>query len=98
MLHRFEGGGFMFAPDASADDGILNLCAVGDLSKLFILFALPTAFKGKHYRFRGITPYEASVLTIETTQPLWVHTDGEVYRRSRRIEVSCERRAIRILR
>lgn len=97
MLHRFEGGGFMFAPNAKADDGILNLCAVGDLSKLFILFALPTAFKGKHYRFRGITPYEASALTIETTQPLWVHTDGEVVRCSSRIEVSCEPSAIRIL-
>lgn len=98
MLHRFEGGGFMFAPDAKADDGILNLCAVGDLSRLFILFALPTAFKGKHYRFRGITPYEASTLTIETTKPLWVHTDGEVVRRCSRITVSCQPQAIRILR
>ncbi len=97
MLHRFEGGGFMFAPDAKADDGILNLCAVGDLSRLFILFALPTAFKGKHYRFRGITPYEASDLTIETSEPLWVHTDGEVARRCSRIRVSCQRQAIRIL-
>lgn len=98
MLHRFEGGGFMFAPDAKADDGILNLCAVGDLSKLFILFALPTAFKGRHYRFRGITPYEASSLTIETSEPLWVHTDGEVARRSSCIIVSCQRQAIRLLR
>lgn len=97
MLHRFEGGGFMFAPDAEADDGILNLCAVGDLSKLFILFALPTAFKGKHYRFKGITPYEASSLTIETSKPLWVHTDGEVARRCSRISVSCQHQAIRIL-
>lgn len=97
MLHRFEGGGFMFAPGAKADDGILNLCAVGDLSRLFILFALPTAFKGKHYRFNGITPYEASSVVIETTSPLWVHTDGEVTRRSSRITVTCERQAIRFL-
>ncbi len=97
MLHRFEGGGFMFAPNAKADDGLLNMCAVGDLSKIFILFALPTAFKGKHYRFKGITPYEASRITIETTKPLWVHTDGEVSRSSSRISVSCERQAIQIL-
>lgn len=98
MLHRFEGGGFMFAPNAKADDGLLNLCAVGDLSKLFILFALPTAFRGKHYRFRGITPYEAASLSIETTRPLWVHTDGEVARQSSRISVTCERHALQILR
>ncbi len=97
MLHRFEGGGFMFAPDADSHDGFLNLCAVGDLSKLLILFALPTAFRGKHYRFRGITPYKARELAIETSLPLWVHTDGEVTRRSSRISVSCEKDAIRMI-
>ena len=97
MLHRFEGGGFMFAPNAKTDDGILNMCAVGDLSRLFILLALPTAFKGKHYRFKGITPYEARSLTIETTLPLWVHTDGEVSRQSDRITVTCEKHAIQFI-
>ena len=98
MLHRFEGGGFMFAPEADASDGLLNMCAVGDLSKLLILFALPTAFKGKHYRFKGITPYTAQKITIETNKPLWVHTDGEVTRRNSHICVTCEKNAIRILR
>lgn len=98
MLHRYEGGGFMFAPEASADDGILNICAVGDLSRLFILFALPTAFKGKHYKFKGITPYKAETVTIETSAPLWVHTDGEVARQSSSICVTCEKQAIHILR
>ena len=97
MLLRFEGGGFMFAPNAKTDDGILNMCAVGDLSRLFILLALPTAFKGKHYRFKGITPYEARSLTIETTLPLWVHTDGEVSRQSDHITVTCEKHAIQFI-
>ncbi len=97
MLHRFEGGGFMFAPDAVDCDGLLNLCAVGDLPKLLILFALPTAFYGKHYMFRGITPYQSGSLTIETSMPLWVHTDGEVTRKSSQISVSCERGALRIV-
>ncbi len=98
MLHRFEGGGFMFAPDADDSDGFLNICAVGDLPKLLILFALPTAFKGKHYRFKGITPYKVRSLTLETTIPLWVHADGEVSRKSNRIHVTCEKDAIRVLR
>lgn len=98
MLHRFEGGGFMFAPDADAGDGILDMCAVGDLPKLLILFALPTAFKGKHYKFKGVTPYRARALTIETSRPLWVHTDGEVTRKSNQIRVTCEKEAIRVIR
>lgn len=97
MIHRFEGGGFMFAPDADSGDGILDMCAVGDLSKLFILFALPTAFYGKHYRFDGISAYKAGKLTIQTTMPLWIHTDGEVTRKSSQICVVCEKAAIRMI-
>ncbi|MCI5953143.1 MAG: diacylglycerol kinase family lipid kinase [Lachnospiraceae bacterium] len=98
MLHRFEGGGFMFCPDANDSDGIMNLCSVGDLPKAKVLLALPTAFKGKHYRFRGVTPYRAKEVTIETSSPLWVHTDGEVTRKSNRITLTCEQQAIRIIR
>ena len=78
MLHRYEGGGFMFAPDAVSNDGLLNFCAVGDVSKLKVLVALPTAFFGKHYIFKGVTPYTAEKVTIETNAPMWFHTDGEI--------------------
>ena len=94
MIHRFEGGGFMFCPKADDSDGFLDLCAVGDLAKLLVLFALPTAFNGKHYRFRGITPYRAEHFTLEADAPLWIHTDGEVNRRADRISVSCLRHAV----
>lgn len=94
MNHRFEGGGFMFAPAANPADGILDLCSVGDLSKLLILFALPTAFRGKHYRFQGVNPYRARSVLIETGSPMWVHTDGEVVRKASRIQVSCRQHGI----
>ena len=97
MLHRFEGGGFMFAPGADAHDGILNLCAVGDISKPLILFALPTAFRGKHYRFQGITAYQGKDIVIETDKPLWVHTDGEVSKKESSLNISCEKDAFFML-
>lgn len=97
MLHRYEGGGFMFAPKADAHDGIVNLCAVGDIPKSLILFALPTAFYGKHYRFQGITPYIAKDIVIESAAPLWVHTDGEVIRKEQRIAVTCKKDAFSML-
>ena len=90
MLHRYEGGGFMFCPDATASGGQLNLCTVGDLPKLLILIALRTAFFGKHYMFKGITPYKAAKVKIETSVPLWVHTDGEVVQRSSSLTITCE--------
>lgn len=97
MIHRYEGGGFQFCPDADDHDGILDLCAVGDVPKLLVLFALPTAFFGKHYIVKGITPYRASRVQIETSSPLWVHTDGEVSRKSRSFTITCTGKAIQII-
>ena len=97
MIHRYEGGGFMFSPDADATDGVLNLCTAGNMPKPKVLIALPSAFKGKHYKYKGITARSAQSVTIETSLPLWVHTDGEVTRRSSRITVSCERQCIRVM-
>lgn len=77
MNHRFEGGGFMFCPNANHKDGILDLCVVGNVSKPTILCALPFAFKGQHYRFKGVESKRASKIRICTDSPLWVHTDGE---------------------
>lgn len=97
MLHRYEGGGFMFCPNADSGDGLLDLCVVGDLPKLLIFFALPTAFYGKHYMFKGITGYRASRVKIETDAPLWVHTDGEAGRQTTSYLVECNPAALRII-
>lgn len=96
MNHMYEGGGFKFAPQADYRDGLLDLCVVGDLSKALILVALPTAFFGKHYIFRGITAYRAQKIEIQTSAPLWVHTDGEVARRSDRLTVTCQKQALQM--
>lgn len=77
MNHRFEGGGFMFCPNADYTDGIFDLCVVGNISKPKILCALPTAFKGKHYWFNGVDAHRARKVRIKTGSPMWVHTDGE---------------------
>lgn len=96
MNHMYEGGGFKFAPHADYRDGLLDLCVVGDLSKALILVALPTAFFGRHYMFKGITAYRAQKVEIQTSAPLWVHTDGEVARRSDRLIITCQRQALRM--
>lgn len=96
MNHMYEGGGFKFAPHADYRDGMLDLCVVGDLSKALILLALPTAFWGKHYIFPGITAYRAQKIEIHTSAPLWVHTDGEVDRRSDHLTITCQKQALQM--
>ncbi len=97
MSHRYEGGGFMFCPPAVDSDGVLDLCAVGNISKGLVLLALPTAFFGKHYFVKGIDAYTATEMSISASAPLWVHTDGEVTRRSHGFRVECLPAAIRMI-
>lgn len=97
MIHRYEGGGFLFGPNADAQDGKFNLCTVTNkLPKAVILLALPTAFWGKHYLFPGIEPYEAEGIHISVSSPLWIHTDGEVLRQDSEMTVTCMRKALQI--
>lgn len=97
MSHRYEGGGFMFCPPAVDHDGVMDVCSVGNISKVLVLFALPTAFFGKHYFVKGIDAYTVTELSISTSAPLWVHTDGEVTRQSRGFHVECLPGVIRMI-
>lgn len=97
MIHEYEGGGFRFCPDADDSDGVLDLCVAGDLSKGKVLLALPAAFKGSHYRFGGITAHTAKEVTIESSSPLWVHTDGEIFGKTDSVTITCVQNAVNII-
>ena len=77
MNQKYEGGGFKFCPNASSSDGMLDVIVVEGLSKLKVLFCLPTAFFGRHTRFRGIHIYQCRDISVESAVPLAIHKDGE---------------------
>lgn len=83
MQSKYEGGGFMFCPDADCTDGKLDLCVVSVNSRAKVLLGIPLAFKGKHTIIKGINCERATKVRIRATGELWVHTDGEVHRKSR---------------
>ncbi|MCR5102056.1 MAG: diacylglycerol kinase family lipid kinase [Butyrivibrio sp.] len=97
MVHHFEGGGFMFAPDADLTDGLFDIMIVGELSPLRICVALPLAVKGKHYGIKGIDLIKAKKITITTPIPMWVHTDGEVQVKSDSISLECMQQKLQIM-
>ena len=88
MVHHYEGGGFKFCPDAKEDDGLLDFCIAADASKLRVLRILPTAYDGKHIRFKEIKMLRGKKATIVSEKPMWVQTDGEVKTQARKITVS----------
>ncbi|MDO4345349.1 MAG: diacylglycerol kinase family lipid kinase [Eubacteriales bacterium] len=77
MNLKYEGGGFMFCPRANAQDDYLDICLVEQMPKLKILFLLPTAFKGRHTKFKGIHIFRCKKAVLQADDVLTVHTDGE---------------------
>lgn len=77
MIHKYEGGGFMFCPKAKCDDGLIDICVAGNISKAKVLRIIPTAYKGHHVRFSGIDTYTAKKVQIISDEKLPIHADGE---------------------
>ncbi|EET62497.1 lipid kinase, YegS/Rv2252/BmrU family [Marvinbryantia formatexigens DSM 14469] len=77
MNLKYEGGGFMFCPDATAEDDFLDICLIEKMPKLKILLLLPTAFKGRHVRYKGVHILRCRRASLHAGCPQPVHTDGE---------------------
>ena len=93
----YEGGGFMFCPEASPEDGMLDVMVVSGISRLKILCLLPTAFSGKHVGFKGVDIVRCRKLTVETDRALPIHTDGEPCFLRWRAEVSILPEKLRVI-
>ena len=77
MNTRFEGGGFMFCPEADPCDGSLDLIIAEGISRFRILATIPLAFSGAHVKKPGIHIYRCHRADINADRPSCVHTDGE---------------------
>ena len=97
MNLKYEGGGFNFCPSASGTDDRLDIITVSELPRLKVLCLLPTAFKGWHTRFRGITLDTCTEVTITSDRALPVHTDGEPVFLQSDIHVHLEKEKLRII-
>jgi diacylglycerol kinase (ATP) len=75
---RFYGGGMMICPEAVRTDGLLDVCVVGDLSRLEVLGLLPKLFSGGHVGHPKVRFYRSRVVRIEGPPGTFVQTDGEI--------------------
>ena len=71
------GGGIRIAPDSSPDDGLLDVCLVGEVSRLELLRLLPTAYAGGHVLHPAVTMYRGDEIVVETDRPMPLVADGE---------------------
>ncbi|HKD13162.1 MAG TPA: diacylglycerol kinase family protein [Candidatus Angelobacter sp.] len=93
--HRY-GGGIKIAPRAVLDDGLLDVCLVGRISKLKVLFCLPIIYFGGHTRLKEVEYFQASKVRIETNPALELYADGEPACRTP-VEISLIPRGLQVI-
>jgi YegS/Rv2252/BmrU family lipid kinase len=74
---RAYGGGMLLAPDASLEDGRLDVVIISDMAKLRLLRLLPTVFSGAHVRERGVEVLHARRLMLSADRPFTLYADGD---------------------
>jgi diacylglycerol kinase (ATP) len=72
-------GGMHILPNARMDDGLLDVCVIGNLSRLQIVRHFPKVFRGAHLGVAGIETYRGSRVTVEALgrDDMEVWADGE---------------------
>ncbi len=78
MNTPYEGGGFMFAPDADPAADTFKLVFAEGLNRRRVLQMLPLALKGGHVGKEGIHILDSKKFTVRAGEPLCIHTDGEI--------------------
>ena len=75
----YYGGGMRIAPDAATDDGALDVCIVGDISRMTAIRQLPNLYRGTHGNHPAVAMARAHGVTIEGDPETLVHLDGEPF-------------------
>lgn len=74
-----EGGGFLVAPGARNNDGIMDYAMVRKVSRPKMLQLLPEVMKGTHGRFKEVRLGQFTKMTLESNGEITIHLDGEIY-------------------
>jgi YegS/Rv2252/BmrU family lipid kinase len=71
------GGGMALAPDASLEDGLLDVVVCGETTKLRYLWTLPKVFFGKHLGTGGLELFRAEEVVVDAERPFRIYADGD---------------------
>ncbi|MBZ5492352.1 MAG: diacylglycerol kinase family lipid kinase [Acidobacteriia bacterium] len=90
------GGGMKVTPQATLDDGLLDVCLVSKMNKLKLLCWVPTIFFGQHLRLKQVEYFQASQIKIETERKLDLYADGD-YAGQTPVEIGLIRHGMRVI-
>jgi diacylglycerol kinase (ATP) len=90
------GGGMRIAPRAQMNDGLLDVCVVGNLSKMKVASLFPTVYAGRHLGIKQVEYFQVKCVQVETEVPMDVYADGE-YVCPTPVQVSIEPGALKVI-
>ena len=76
--NNYIGGGMMIAPDASQDDGLLDLVMIRKTSKFRMAINVPAIFKGEHLKMPETSQMKVRDVIFECDKPRELGVDGDV--------------------
>jgi diacylglycerol kinase (ATP) len=76
---RLVGGGRLIAPHAIIDDGLLDVCLVGDMPPLEFVMLLRRVAAGEHVTDERVAYFRTDRLALAFDRPTKVNTDGQVF-------------------
>jgi YegS/Rv2252/BmrU family lipid kinase len=76
---RYFGGGMQVAPTAELDDGVFDVVAVADVSKMTLVRSFPRVYGGSHLDSEGVSLRRTKVVRAEPlgSEPIRLDVDGE---------------------
>ena len=85
---RFTGTHFLIAPDASIDDGLLDVTILENLPRHRLLRLFPTIYDGRHVQYKEISTHKAANINIHSPAAMLLSPDGELVGHSP-VEITC---------
>ena len=90
------GAGLRFAPEATLDDGLLDIVMIEDLSKISVLALLPWLMGSGALRTSRVKRWRAQRVLLSTDRRSVFHGDGEILGPSP-VEIEVVPQAVRVL-
>lgn len=91
------GNGARIAPDASLDDGLLDMVVFEERSRLTTIANVPKLFTGRIVDVPGVTIRRISETVVNADAPMAVHVDGEPAQGGSEIRVKVEQRVLKVV-
>jgi YegS/Rv2252/BmrU family lipid kinase len=93
---RYNGGGMMQLPQASFQDGLLDVSIIGHMSTLAMVYHLPKMLDGSFVKLDVVRQYRANRIRIESDPAIWVEADGEILGKTP-VDIECIPNAFQVL-